>query len=84
MASSCVPLTSIEVGLSFVLVAEVTTINVPIQLTLPAGTRGRIVSVFSDGDFSADVPAAVMHTGTHGPVAISSRSVKALSLLLPP
>jgi len=75
---------SIKVGLSFVLLAEVTTIDVPIQLTLTAGTRGRIVSVFSDGDFCADVPAAVMHTGTHGPVAISSRSVKTLSLLLPP
>eukprot|EP00445_Apocalathium_hangoei_P030315 CAMPEP_0203938356 /NCGR_PEP_ID=MMETSP0359-20131031/75404_1 /ASSEMBLY_ACC=CAM_ASM_000338 /TAXON_ID=268821 /ORGANISM="Scrippsiella Hangoei, Strain SHTV-5" /LENGTH=84 /DNA_ID=CAMNT_0050868553 /DNA_START=253 /DNA_END=507 /DNA_ORIENTATION=- len=84
MASSGVPLTSIEVGLSFVLFVEVTTIDVPMQLTLPAGTRGRIVSVFSDGDFGADIPAAVMHTGDHGPVAISSRSVKALSWLLPP
>jgi hypothetical protein len=84
LGATDMPIANIAKGDFFILLHDVTTVNLPISIVVPAGSRGVVRNIDSDGDLHADIPAAVFHSGMCGGVVLSRDDVHHLAALLPP
>jgi hypothetical protein len=74
-------LPSLGPDVCFYLLCELTTLNSPVAIVIPAAAKGRIRKIDSDGDLYCDIPSVVHHSGKFGWVILSKCDVAKLAPL---